>query len=81
MVGIAATVSGMTGISGDLKDVQHKETLVLEQTTLAATGTYAAIADLDELTLKECDIIAPVGGYLDAAQHTLMNTMNMSTTN
>ncbi len=73
MVGIAATVSGMTGISGDLKDAEHKETLVLEQTALSATGTYAAIADLDELTLKECAIIAPMGGYFDAAQHTLMN--------
>lgn len=73
MEGLTANVFGMTGISGDLKDVEHKETLVLDQTTLSAAGTYATIADLDELTLKECDIIAPMGGYFDAAQYTLMN--------
>lgn len=67
--------AGVTGIEGGEKPLieDMKRTLILKQATLTVSGSFAAIASLDNLTFDGCAITAPMGGHFDEAERAVMD--------
>ncbi len=68
---ITLEATGKYGIGGF--DGKHGETLIIENATVTAKGTKAAIADLKTVTLEGCQIIAPKGATWKAEKKAVVD--------